>query len=324
MHTHRKVIFAALLTVVVAGGVLVAARDGENIAAKETALAALVPVEPVDQQVPPVPPITVPWARPAIMECYSLNDGQDPNVNVRLTTNNFGGDLVGVRTLVRMCEQGIKIIETAGAPPQTYGEAGENVFACYKTTQGAQINDPFVLTTRNFGQDRVVVVEAIMLCESALKIRTNAAGQTTTFGTLGHVLQCYSVRYGDDVNRVVAVKTNNFGVDKIVVRNLNMMCEEARKDRVFPTPVPNPQPTDPTMVQPAPYGTASGLVWACYTIREGDTVDIGVVLRTQNFGPDAVKVRRGVSMCEIARKTPLYQFPPFGAEPATSAELAEE
>ena len=48
-----------------------------------------------------------------VFECFDMNEGDDPNTPVRLTTKNFGTDAVIVRKAIRMCEPALKSGSTA-------------------------------------------------------------------------------------------------------------------------------------------------------------------------------------------------------------------
>jgi hypothetical protein len=250
------------------------------------------PVEPV-----PVDPVPVP-ALPLVLQCFRLVEGDDPNAVVRLTTDNFGNDLVEVQTANQYCESATKL---RPATNETYGNNVQHGFQCFKVEHGNVIGDPYLLNTANFGPDRVVAGQLVMMCESAIKVRLSPTGvEAAPFGSItpAHVLACYSTRFGADPNAAVVLRTPNFGPDRVAVRQANLLCEEASKY--------HPQPTGPALV----IGRPTGLVYQCFATEGGQNLEARAILGTRNFGRDGVLIGTGTMMCEQARKTPLFHLPP--------------
>lgn len=242
---------------------------------------------------------------PGVLQCYTLKDGDAPGEFVTLTTNNFGDDEVLVQEAIIMCEEAIKHPQGSDTPDKP----GDHVFECYRIEEGADPNQPVALVTDNFGSDEVVVRRATIMCEGAEKAITDATGITVTFGQPGvHVLACYRLIDGDKPDAPFNLTTDNFGTDEVVVRRAIIMCEEAQKSRVG---------ADGTVTT---VGEATGKVWECYSLKEGDDPQTPATLTTENFGPDDVVVRRAVIMCEPAEKilpTPTPTPTPVPTAPPT-------
>jgi hypothetical protein len=221
---------------------------------------------------------------PPVLECFNVQGGIDVNVPVRLTTRNFGGDLVQVRTLAFMCEGALKVRAGVGI-----GTPGGHVFACYRILRGDDPDDPFTLDTANFPVDRVDVRRSDLMCESARKVR----GTLVVGHVGGHVLQCFGLALGQSPNAEATLDTANFVPDDVVITTSTRMCEEAKKTR-------------PT----GSIGSITGLVWQCYTLQKGLDPVAQASLTTQNFGLNGVVVRTAVFYCERAIKTALPDFTP--------------
>jgi hypothetical protein len=176
------------------------------------------------------------------------------------------------------------------------------VLECFRTDKGQDPNDPFVLTTKNFGRDEVLVRTASSMCEGALKSTTVVAGVAPP----PIVWQCFNLSNGDTPATPFRITTNNFGDQKITVRKATQLCEDAIKTRVASTGLV-------TRI-----GSATGRVFECYTIS-GSAVTKTVFLTTRNFGQDTVIVKKPSLMCEPARKTPIDNFPPFEDNPGVDA-----
>ena len=125
------------------------------------------------------------------------------------------------------------------------------------------------------------------------------------------IWQCLNVANGETVADDFRITTNNFGDDRITVRKLVMLCEDAIKTRVIPG------------APATSIGKASGRVYACYTIA-GSPVQQPFLLTTANFGPDSVRVTRPALMCEPARKTPIPNFPGTEDTPLTGTRPAAD
>jgi hypothetical protein len=244
----------------------------------------LTPPSPTvfNQEVPPEPT--------DVLVCYSVRGGDDVRVDARLVTQNFGGDLLRVRSLVLMCEQSVKYRPVPGEldPPPP---VEPRIYACYAVDRGSNPDDPYILETRNFGQDGVIVQQSNLMCEAAEKL--TADGDVTGAAT-GHVWQCFKLMQGDDPNTPFRVNNQNFGRDDVKVATAVQMCETAAKHRLT---------SAGTVVVS---GEATGDVVECFRIQDGQDVGARVVLTTLNFGRDEVELRSAVVMCEPAVKTPVY------------------
>jgi hypothetical protein len=104
---------------------------------------------------------------PLVWQCFNVAQGDAPRVQVKLQTRNFGVDDVQVRKLVTLCEDARKVRPVSGGL-QSIGEPTGRVYACYQVS-GINPNAPHVLTTRNFGPDRVIVRRSNLMCEPAKK-----------------------------------------------------------------------------------------------------------------------------------------------------------
>jgi hypothetical protein len=227
---------------------------------------------------------------------------------VRLVTRNFGGDVVRVRQLALMCEFAYKFPIDVD-PSEVSAPSGQAVFACYRIQQGADPGEPYILGTENFGEDRIVVGQAVLMCEQAAKHVDNRSGPVPSSPA---VWQCFALKEGDDANAGKLLVTENFGRDRVVVRQDVLLCESAEKQR--------PQATGQIEIT----GAADGRVFACFRLREGDDPNKPVTLETKNFLRDEVSVRQALLMCEPAEKKPLYVLPPSEAQPNRLDELGIE
>jgi hypothetical protein len=241
-----------------------------------------------------------------VLECYNVDKGDSVNVSARLITKNFGGDLVAIRQLVMMCEESTKnAVNSRDAVPPPLSDT--RIYACYSLQRGGDPDDPYVIETKNFGKDGVVVRTSNLMCETASKTVTDAAGNSRTIGTpTGSVMQCFKLSSGDSPNQAFTLVNNNFGASTVKVGTGIQLCEEAQKDRLV----------DGAVVSS---GLANGFVRECFAIRGGDDPKAVVTLETKNFGKDEVVVRRAVTMCEGGEKTPVYivgvSFPPNSITP---------
>lgn len=241
---------------------------------------------------------------PDVLLCYNLDEGDLQAERALLTTDNFGRDAVGITQASLMCEQSRKFhpSSTDDGQETVTGTLGAHVFECYQLVGGADPDDLIGLRTRNFGNDRVVVRKASMMCEGARKDHyTQANEEPKSFGSPGnHVLMCYGIRGGNNPQAAVVLENHNFGKDKVIVGPAVIMCEEANKR---------------THDNGEGVGRPTGFVWECFALREGDDPDATVVLETKNFGEDKVLVRNARMMCERARKNHLASLVPVAVTP---------
>jgi len=238
--------------------------------------------------------------------CYLVQGGNNPAAAVLLNTRNFGNDQTRVAQLVLMCESAVKYPPqptTGGAnlPPPT----STVVTACYLIQDGTNPNDPYRLTTSNFGADDVVVGTGIFMCEQATKLRDPVPGTVPpniTPPANPFVQECYVLKNGATPNKPFTLVTNNFGPDPLVVQQALIMCETAAKLH----------PTAAGVPAGAVTGAATGEVAECYRVRDGANPQARVALATKNFGTTFATVGPAVLMCEQARKTPTFSLPvPF-------------
>jgi hypothetical protein len=235
-----------------------------------------------------------------VWQCFDLQRGEDADTVVRLVTENFGGDRVQVRNLVMMCELALKYRPVPGtADPAPPPDEAVVILACYRIQEGGDPNDPFVLTTANFGSDGILVRNSNLMCEEASKTRVvvtpdgNEVRETTGQPT-GQTWQCYRLSGGNNPQAPFRLLTNNFGRDDVRVMDSVLMCEGSAKFR---------QNSDGTITQ---FGDVTGQVVQCFRILEGGSPNLQVTLDTENFGQDEVAVRRSSLMCEPARKQPVF------------------
>ncbi len=102
------------------------------------------------------------------------------------------------------------------------------------------------------------------------------------------ILQCFNLREGDLQDKRARLFTDNFGWDGVVITQAFMMCEDAVK-----------------RTQDGHLGTATGKVWECYRLKEGNSPHKRAKLETRNFGVDRVAIGVSEVFCERARKTIL-------------------
>ena len=105
----------------------------------------------------------------AIWECFTLEKGEVPNQRALLVTDNFGPDEVIILGSNLMCEPAQKFLNdnvgtTAGVFPD------EPVLQCYTLQGGVSLEEqPLILETGNFGDDRVDMRNGSKWCEPAVK-----------------------------------------------------------------------------------------------------------------------------------------------------------
>ena len=284
MHLRKFVFAPAIVAMAAALAVLlVVLQSGTTTSAQSTPT-------PRDLPIAGIPNIPAPTL---VYTCYDVQKGEDVKVDARLITTNFGGDLVTVRRLVMMCELSTKnVIDTTNpkAPPVQ----DTKIFACYTLDNGTDPNDPYSITTKNFGKDGVIVRTSNLMCESAVKYVTTANGTTQQFGSMNGVIwQCYRLDKGLDPAKPFILANNNFGLNSVRVRIGIEMCEEGEKDRLINGQI------DVT-------GKATGVVYECFKLDNGKDPQKVVTLETKNFGKDQVLVRNARVMCEIGVKEPIH------------------
>ena len=64
---------------------------------------------------------------------------------------------------------------TLNDPTATNGTAATRVMECFRTEKGADPNDPYLLTTNNFGRDPVLVRQASTLCEGRSRPKSRSS-----------------------------------------------------------------------------------------------------------------------------------------------------
>ena len=183
-----------------------------------------------------------------ILVCYSILRGDDPNDPVTLVTDNFEGDDVNVRRATYMCEEGTK----ARVLESTTNDEGEQVvdkdnplfghalgtlsghdWECFTPENGNDPNQEFYLYTANFGSDEVDVRRSGLMCEQALKFRLllqPGALQVQFPFEPEPILQCFRIIGGVKLEEeLILLKTENFGEDRVQMRNGSLMCENADK-----------------------------------------------------------------------------------------------
>lgn len=171
-----------------------------------------------------------------VLECYSLAHGSDPDDGVVLHTRNFGADKVVVRQAGLMCEGARKHFRAKDSGGfgkyQTRGTPGDHVLQCYRILRGDDPEAKVVLETKNFGKEKVVVRQAIVMCEEA-RAETPDSQDGTVGQSTGYVWECYRLTDGANPQEKVVLETRSFGRDAVVIGQSSLMCERAKKDH-FP------------------------------------------------------------------------------------------
>ena len=165
------------------------------------------------------------------------------------------------------------------------------VFACYLINEGRVSDDPFELSTINFGPDQVRIEDAIVMCESARKTLVDSPTIPPSGHPGGHVLELFNIADGMIPGVSVSLETSDFGRHPATILEAVAIMEEAIK-----TP-PSPEP---------PTGEASGRVWECFMQDAPSMAPVNVLLETANFPPEQVQVIRRLAMCEEARKSKTF------------------
>jgi hypothetical protein len=224
--------------------------------------------------------------------CYDVENGHEVKVDARLVTTNFGGDRVTIGRLVMMCELStLTSVDATNPVPPTVPDT--RILACYSLRDGANPNDPYFIDTFFFN-DAVIVGQSNLMCETAAKYVTDAAGNVQKFGApSGNVRQCFDLAKGDNVGKTFAIVNNNFGLDKALIGAGAKMCEEAAKHRIINGML------DVT-------GFANGVVEECFRMRGNLDPKLPVVLETENFGRSEAVVRQARLLCVNGEKTPIF------------------
>lgn len=273
-------VVAAVIAVASAGS-----APGDGLAATDGPPLASVPS--VRDQVGAAPTL--------VFECFQLYLGQDPNKTLMLVTDNFGKDIVTVRTSDMVCESAYKYrqvpVGTKPAPPTVH-----EALQCFRLQNGQDPNDPAVLDTLNFGPDGVRVRTSTRMCESAVKLRPGLP----PFGEVPQprAWQCFNIQNGHNPNVQVVLSTNNFGAHRAFVRQAVLMCETAAK--YIQTAAGEVQLSIPNEEQQ---------VYECFRLIETPFQLAPATLITKNFGNDEVRIGRANLMCEPAKKTILFDHP---------------
>lgn len=152
------------------------------------------------------------------------------------------------------------------------------------------------LLTATFGADVVELDGLELICVSS-KVSgdgTNEpdavgepAGPTKTASVSGtaatRVFACYGVENGNDERDSFAFMTETSGVDGVIVRRSDLLCEEAAL----------------TAEDGKTAGEATGALWLCHSLRGGSDADIEVDIANL-FGTDEVDVESVERLCEAA------------------------
>jgi hypothetical protein len=190
-----------------------------------------------------------------------------------------------------------------GDQPNPFEPVATRVLECFQVQRGADPDDPYALVTKNFGTDKVLVRQAVHLCEGAVKSKVqNPAASGLIVEPPNVVWECFKLQEGDTPNKQFRLFTNNFGETPTLVRRAVELCEDALKIRVDATG------TTTTVGHP------TGRVYECYRI-DAKAQGGAFWLATKNFGSHPARLRHPNLICEAATKIPLEQFPPFTAAP---------
>ena len=179
-----------------------------------------------------------PPALNAVLQCFRLQNGQDPNDPAILNTRNFGPNTVQIRTSRQMCESAAKLMNGAVKSP-----GGTDIWQCFAITNGVTPNAQVILSTNNFGSHKAIVGKAVMMCESATK--KTSSGQVFNPDHKGEVFQCFRLIETPILNVPAILITKNFLTDDVRIRRANLMCEPAEKTIIFHNPI-EPASTDAT------------------------------------------------------------------------------
>jgi hypothetical protein len=120
--------------------------------------------EGASKEVSGATPIGIPGDH--IWEIFRIANGNDPAARVVLNTGNFGSDDVEVRQAWLMFEEATK--QTADSA-EILGVVSGRVWECYRLDGGNIPDVSVILTTKNFGPEKVVVGSSITMCEEARK-----------------------------------------------------------------------------------------------------------------------------------------------------------
>jgi hypothetical protein len=243
----------------------------------------------------------------------SEENGDGDHLQVGLVTENFGLDVVTVKDLALVCELGLIY-------PDSGGNSGEvetvRILACYVIEHGDNPDDPVILSPYEepatvdaavIYEDAVVVKKAQYLCEEGTKTLVNGRNSATVvsepYGEItGRVWECFSVERGDEGNEEVTLVTENFGSDRVEIKDLSLLCEFAEKV------LENGQGGyDPVCITEGCLPEEGDEFLACFEIDDGEDHEVRVEIETDNFGTENVRIDKAKVMCVSVLKERPFQ-----------------
>lgn len=194
--------------------------------------------------------------------------------------------------------------EGAGA---TNEECGYPVYECFWVLdsygEASNPNEWVELYTDHYGNDRVLVRQLIWLCESGYKYSPQVGAGSSDADSQGsgtRVFACYRIQYGDLVYQTETLYTDNFGADRVLVRNSEIMCDKAQK---YHNESVTGSLDDEDVEANGSYGSS---VWQCFTLN-GLPKWRAFGIWTGNFDWQLIRVLNGYQLCENASKYHNYE-----------------
>jgi hypothetical protein len=179
-------------------------------------------------------PSELPQLDPAeisINQCFSILEGNTPNVKVRLTTENFGSKDVTVWKSRYLCESAVKQPLTTSNPrplgPPVGNPEAQSVWQCWELRGIKEMDVTVWAHTHDFGLDEVRVRRPRLMCEEAAKwsrAHPNGFGEAT-----GRVMACFDINT-KTASMPATVTTQNFGPRYQVLDHKPFFCEAATKE----------------------------------------------------------------------------------------------
>lgn len=181
----------------------------------------------------------------------------------------------------------------APAGPAAVEDAGPTAFACYSldlnetsdvsedagAEEGAGDRTLRIVTEQ--GHERINVAGLELLCVSSARDGEEGAQAPAAEDT--RVLACYAIDDGNDIRDGFSFTTEGYGTDAVVLRESELVCEEASM----------------TLEDDTTVGKPTGVAWLCQRLRGGDDADVDLSYANL-FGPDDAEVDNAVVLCAIA------------------------
>ena len=188
----------------------------------------------------------------------------------------------------------------AAAAPAAAEDAGPAIFTCYsiELDDNGEIDDEEAndeeeeedaddegtelrIVTEQ-GPERIIVDGLDLVCVSSTITSDDSEAEAPAAEDT-RVLACYSIDDGNDIRDSFSFTTEGFGTDDVVLRDTELVCEEASL----------------TLEDDTTVGEATGVAWLCQRLRGGNDTDADITFATL-FGTDTGEIDGAVELCALA------------------------